>query len=246
MRISADMVSQAPQFTNTLKDREIDLRERKIPAIENLGTTLDQFDTYDFTNNEIRKLGGFPRFNRLQTLILINNLVSRIAPDLSETIPNLSDLNLKGNKIAQLGALRPLESCTKLVRLCLVGNPVFALENYRLCVIFLLPQLKLLDFERIKDEERRQAKEMFEGEAGAALLKDIAGKKVGGKADAADADAETNGASSAGSASGKAARSAVEIAKIKEAIANASSLEEVNALQEKLRDGSWGQMQVDQ
>lgn len=26
MRISADMVSQAPQFTNTLKDREIDLR----------------------------------------------------------------------------------------------------------------------------------------------------------------------------------------------------------------------------
>ncbi|KAK1327900.1 hypothetical protein QTO34_012809 [Cnephaeus nilssonii] len=33
----------------------------KIPVIENLGATLDQFDAIDFSDNEIRKLDGFPR-----------------------------------------------------------------------------------------------------------------------------------------------------------------------------------------
>eukprot|EP00038_Savillea_parva_P008217 m.175467 g.175467 ORF g.175467 m.175467 type:complete len:246 (+) comp13999_c0_seq1:315-1052(+) len=245
MRISADMIAQAPQFTNTLKDREIDLRERKIPAIENLGATLDQFDTYDFTNNEIRRLGGFPRFTRLQTLILINNRVSRISSDLGESIPNLSDLNLKNNNIATLGALRHLASCQKLVRLCLIGNPVFVAENYRAYLIHLLPQLRLLDFQRVKDEERRQSKALFEGEAGAALLEEIAGSaNVGGSGDAADGDAaESNGHKSGTSA--KSSKSAAEIKKIKEAIAKASTLEEVNALQEKLKEGGLEAMQVE-
>mmetsp|Transcript_4987 Transcript_4987/g.12918 ORF Transcript_4987/g.12918 Transcript_4987/m.12918 type:complete len:249 (-) Transcript_4987:211-957(-) len=248
MRISADMVARAPQFTNTLKDREIDLRGRRIPAIENLGTTLDQFDTYDFTNNDIRRLGGFPRLTRLQTLLLINNRITRIAPDLGGSVPNLSDLNLKGNNIAQLGALQPLASCAKLGRLCLIGNPVYALEHYRSYVIYLVPQIKLLDFQRVKDDERRQSKELFEGQAGAALLEEIAGTAqaaAAGKGDDADGATVANGDGGAAAGS-KAARTSAEVAKIKEAIANASSLEEVNALQQKLKDGSWGAMQVEQ
>ena len=42
----------------------------KVPVIENLGATLDQFDTIDLTDNEIRKLDGFPLLNRLSTLLL--------------------------------------------------------------------------------------------------------------------------------------------------------------------------------
>lgn len=56
MRITPDLVAQSPQFTNPLKDREIKLRAYKIPAIENLGATQDQFDTIDLSDNEIRKL----------------------------------------------------------------------------------------------------------------------------------------------------------------------------------------------
>lgn len=56
MRITPDLVAQSPQFTNPLKDREIKLRAYKIPAIENLGATQDQFDTVDLSDNEIRKL----------------------------------------------------------------------------------------------------------------------------------------------------------------------------------------------
>ena len=56
MRITPDLVAQSPQFTNPLNDREIKLRAYKIPAVENLGATQDQFDVIDLSDNEIRKL----------------------------------------------------------------------------------------------------------------------------------------------------------------------------------------------
>jgi U2 small nuclear ribonucleoprotein A' len=155
----------------------------------------------------------------------------------------LEDLNLKNNSIAQLALLKPLASCPKLVRLCLIGNPIFVAESYRLYVIHLIPQLKLLDFQKVKDEERRQSEALFEGEQGAALLKEIeAGAKGADKGD----DEETNGSSSngRGSHSNRSSRSTgpskEEVARIKLAIANAKTLEEVNALEEQLKGGTWG------
>ena len=47
----------------------------KIPVIENLGATLDQFDTIDFSDNDIHKLGGFPLLKRLKHLLLNNNRI---------------------------------------------------------------------------------------------------------------------------------------------------------------------------
>lgn len=43
--------------------------------IENLGATLDQFDAIDFSDNEIRKLDGFPLLRRLKTLLVNNNRI---------------------------------------------------------------------------------------------------------------------------------------------------------------------------
>lgn len=45
----------------------------RIPMIENLGATLDQFDSIDLSDNDIRKLDGFPFLKRLSTLILNHN-----------------------------------------------------------------------------------------------------------------------------------------------------------------------------
>nr|CAD7417078.1 unnamed protein product [Timema poppensis] len=47
----------------------------KIPVIENMGATLDQFDTIDLSDNDIRKLDGFPLLKRLKCLLLNNNRV---------------------------------------------------------------------------------------------------------------------------------------------------------------------------
>jgi len=48
----------------------------KIPVIENLGATLNQFDTIDLTNNDLRKLDGFPFLPKLKTLYLANNHIT--------------------------------------------------------------------------------------------------------------------------------------------------------------------------
>ena len=42
MRLTPDMIEEAAQFVNPLKERELDLRDRKIPVVENLAVTLDQ------------------------------------------------------------------------------------------------------------------------------------------------------------------------------------------------------------
>ena len=47
----------------------------KIPVIENLGATLDQFDTLDLSDNDIRKLDGFPLLKRMKMLLLNNNKI---------------------------------------------------------------------------------------------------------------------------------------------------------------------------
>lgn len=46
-----------------------------IPQIENLGATLDQFDTIDFSDNDLRKLDGFPYLPRIKSLLLNNNRI---------------------------------------------------------------------------------------------------------------------------------------------------------------------------
>lgn len=47
----------------------------KIPLIENMGATLDQFDTIDFSDNDIRKIDGFAYLKRLKNLIFNNNAI---------------------------------------------------------------------------------------------------------------------------------------------------------------------------
>lgn len=42
----------------------------------------DQFDTIDLSDNEIVKLENFPYLNRLGTLILNNNRITRINPNI--------------------------------------------------------------------------------------------------------------------------------------------------------------------
>lgn len=42
----------------------------------------DQFDTIDLSDNEIVKLENFPYLNRLGTLLLNNNRITRINPNI--------------------------------------------------------------------------------------------------------------------------------------------------------------------
>lgn len=228
-KLTADLVLVSPQFTNTIKDRELDLRGLKIPVIENLGGTLDQFDTIDFTDNDIKRLDGFPRLTRLKTVLLSNNRVSKIAEDLETNVPNLQHLVLNNNELSQLGDLNPLANLKSLTSISLIQNPVNALAHYRLYLIHLCPSLHLIDFQKVKDEERKQAKQMFEGKSGKKLKGEIV------KVSAAPSVVQV--VKPKAPAVGP---SALEVARIKTAIQQASSLQEVQALEQQLKAGTWG------
>ncbi|CAH8826323.1 unnamed protein product [Trichobilharzia szidati] len=161
VRITAEIVENAPQFTNAIKDRELDLRSYKFPAIENLGCTLDQFDTIDLSENEIRKLDGFPLLKRLKSIILTNNKIARIAEDFGQQLPNLVTLILTGNYLSDLKDLDPLSTCEKLDFLSLLHCPVTMRANYRLYVISRVSSLRFLDYRRVTQAERKLARSMF-------------------------------------------------------------------------------------
>ncbi|KAE8618370.1 hypothetical protein XENTR_v10009366 [Xenopus tropicalis] len=174
VKLTADLIEQAAQYTNAVRDRELDLRGYKIPVIENLGATLDQFDTIDCSDNEIRKLDGFPLLKRLKTLLLNNNRICRIGEGIEHALPNLTELILTNNSITELGDLDNLSPCKHLTYISLLRNPVTNKRHYRMYVIYKIPQVRVLDFEKVKQSEREEAANMFKGKRGAQLAKDIA------------------------------------------------------------------------
>lgn len=109
----------------------------------------------------------------LKLLLISKHFCRRIADHLEEYIPNLESLILTGNQIEDLGDVEPLISLEKLTTLSLLHNPVTAKQHYRLYLIYKLPQLKLLDFRKIKQKERDEAKVLFKSKKGKEIQKDI-------------------------------------------------------------------------
>uniref|UniRef100_A0A3Q4GEA4 Small nuclear ribonucleoprotein polypeptide A' n=1 Tax=Neolamprologus brichardi TaxID=32507 RepID=A0A3Q4GEA4_NEOBR len=225
VKLSAELIEQAAQYTNPVRDRELDLRGYKIPVLENLGATLDQFDTIDFSDNEVRKLDGFPLLKRLKTLLMNNNRICRIGENLEQSLPSLTELILTSNNIQELGDLDPLASVKTLTLLSLLRNPVTNKKHYRLYVINKIPQIRVLDFQKVKLKERQEAEKMFKGKLGAQLAKDIARRTKTFTPGVAVQLEKRMGPSQA------------DVEAIKNAIANASSLAEVERLKGMLQAG---------
>ncbi|KAJ8668556.1 hypothetical protein QAD02_010219 [Eretmocerus hayati] len=223
VKLTPELIQQSMQFINPVRDRELDLRGYKIPTIENLGATLDQFDTIDFSDNDIRKIDGFPYLKRIKTLFFNNNRIVRISEGLEQCIPNLETLMLTGNMIQDLADVEPLVPLQKLTNLCLLQNPITAKPHYRAYIVFKMPQLRLLDFKKIKQKEREEANTFFKTPRGKEVSREVLKK----------AKAQAQGANGID----KPTMSANERAKIREAISNATSLEEVQRLSKLLQAG---------
>ncbi|XP_052181558.1 U2 small nuclear ribonucleoprotein A' [Diospyros lotus] len=161
VRLTADLIWKSPHFFNAIRERELDLRGNKIPVIENLGATEDQFDTIDLSDNEIVKLENFPYLNRLGTLLVNNNRITRINPNIGEFLPKLHTLVLTNNRLTNLVEIDPLASFPNLQFLSLLDNNITKKPNYRLYVIHKLKSLRLLDFKKVKQKERLEAQNLF-------------------------------------------------------------------------------------
>ncbi|XP_037444570.1 U2 small nuclear ribonucleoprotein A'-like isoform X3 [Triticum dicoccoides] len=158
VRLSADLIWH---FFNAVKERELDLRGNKIAFIENIGATEDKFDMIDLSDDEIVKLENFPFMNRLGTLLINNNRITRINPNLGEFLHKMHTLVLTNNRLTSLAEIDPLASLPKLQFLSLLDNTVTKQLDYRLYVIHKLKHLRLLDFKIVKQQEKCEAAQKF-------------------------------------------------------------------------------------
>jgi U2 small nuclear ribonucleoprotein A' len=154
MKLTPELIAQAPSFVNAVQERQLDLRGHSIPAIENLGVTQDQHDCIDLTDNSITVLANLPLLKRLHTLLLANNRISSISSSLHLSAPNLTSLILTNNGIAELGDLEPLHQVHSLTYLSLLSNPVREKKYYREWLIHRIKNLRVLDFQRVRDSVR--------------------------------------------------------------------------------------------
>jgi U2 small nuclear ribonucleoprotein A' len=166
MRLTAELITQSLQFLNPVNDRELDLRGNKIALIENLGVTKDAFDTIDLSDNEIRKLENFPQLNRLKHLLISNNRLEAIEANTGTKLPNLESLILSNNYFRELNQLETLRNFKNLQSVSLLGNLVTKKDNYRFYVIYLVPSLRYVDFIKVRQGEREQARKIFQAQNG--------------------------------------------------------------------------------
>lgn len=96
----------------------------------------------------------------MRTLNLTNNHISKIE-NIAESFPNLENLVLIGNRLTDLTEIDNLSYSRNLTRVYLMENKVTQDPNYRFYVIHRLPNLKVLDFQRVKQEERDHAESLF-------------------------------------------------------------------------------------
>lgn len=187
---------------------------------------MDAYECIDLSDNDLIKLGNFPPMKRLHTLLLMNNRISRLAEDVFLPLPQLMSVTLTGNKLEKLVDLEPLTKMPTLERLSLLENPVTKVKHYRPYMINKCSKtLRILDFNRIKDKERKAAALLFAGDRGRRLLEEIAPPRT-----VKDTVSLTPNDAKSGP-------SPEVIERIKKAIAEAETIEEVTRLERALKSG---------
>lgn len=253
VRLTAEMVRTAPQGLNCLGDWELDLRGRRLVDIAALAPVAGRYDAIDLSRNFLPALSGFPFAPRLRHLHVPRNRIAAIGPGFADAVPALESLLLTDNGLASLAAARLSEELARLpclTLLCLRGNPVTRTPNYRLAVIAALPGVRVLDFVRVRDAERRAARRFFGGamavDGGGGERAPASAGEGGGGGGAAGGDggrgtprAAASAADGGGGGGGGAAAS-VSVAdreRLRRMIAAAESIEEVDALEAALKSG---------
>jgi len=229
MRLTAELIQKAAQYLNAINEFHCDLRGYKITVLENITATNDQFGTIDFTDNEVTKVPQFPKLRRLRTLLFSNNRITKIENGFGDNISQLESLVLTNNKISNFSEIDHIATCKTLLRLALIENPISKDKNYRLYTIFKIPSLRVLDFQKIKQKERIEARKMF----ATGVDSEMFNKEV------EEIEPASKRAKVEEEASAQSIEERERVMKIKAAIEKAKTIEEVSRLENILKSGDF-------
>jgi acidic leucine-rich nuclear phosphoprotein 32 family protein A/C/D len=140
-------------FLYLKKIKELNLDNSKAAAINGLTSEFVELETLSLKSMGLTSLKGFPALPKLRSLELNDNCISDGLDSLL-VCPNLTHLNLSGNKLDQLDALKPLNQLAHLTHLKLHNGEIEMKEDYRDEVFKLLGNnLKYLDGFDVNEQE---------------------------------------------------------------------------------------------
>ncbi|XP_061597954.1 acidic leucine-rich nuclear phosphoprotein 32 family member E isoform X3 [Cololabis saira] len=113
--------------------------------IEGLTGEFKELEFLSMVNVGLSSLTKLPSLPKLRKFELSDNNLSGSLETLAEKCPNLTYLNLSGNKIKELSTLEALQNLKNLQSLDLFNCEITSLEDYRESVFELLPQVTYLD-----------------------------------------------------------------------------------------------------
>ncbi|XP_070691296.1 acidic leucine-rich nuclear phosphoprotein 32 family member E-like isoform X2 [Pempheris klunzingeri] len=133
--------------------------------VEGLTDEYSELEVLSMVNVGLTSLSRLPSLPKLRKLEVSDNTISGGLDTLAEKCPNLTYLNLSGNKIKELSAIDGL-NLKNLKSLDLYSCEVSTLDDYRESVLELLPQLTYLDGYDQEDNEAPDSDHDDEDEAG--------------------------------------------------------------------------------
>ncbi|XP_039271760.2 uncharacterized protein LOC120346156 [Styela clava] len=111
-------------------------------------------------HNSILEISGIETLKRLQAIDLSGNRIASLSG--LENHDLLSDIDLEDNQIGNIDEIEHITKLELLRKLNLMRNPIGTLEEYRLHVLFRVPQLVELDHYHVKVEEKISAVNLFD------------------------------------------------------------------------------------
>ncbi|XP_044062688.1 acidic leucine-rich nuclear phosphoprotein 32 family member E-like isoform X1 [Siniperca chuatsi] len=121
--------------------------------VESLTDEYTGLEILSMVNVGLTSLSKLPSLPKLRKLEVSDNAISGGLDALAEKCPNLTYLNLSGNKIKELSSVEVLQNLKNLKSLDLYSCEVSTLDDYREGVFELLPQLTYLDGYDQEDNE---------------------------------------------------------------------------------------------
>uniref|UniRef100_A0A1A9WNZ6 U2A'/phosphoprotein 32 family A C-terminal domain-containing protein n=1 Tax=Glossina brevipalpis TaxID=37001 RepID=A0A1A9WNZ6_9MUSC len=131
---------------------ELNLDNCRSTSIVGLTDEYTALESLSLINVGLTTLKGFPKLPNLRKLELSDNRISN-GLNYLHTSPKLQYINLSGNKIKDLEALKPLKEFKQLTVLDLFNNEATQSDNYREKIFEMIPSLKFLDGFDIHDVE---------------------------------------------------------------------------------------------
>ncbi|XP_041094957.1 acidic leucine-rich nuclear phosphoprotein 32 family member E isoform X1 [Polyodon spathula] len=160
-RISLELRSRTPLEVTELV---VDNCRSSDGEVEGLTDDFKELEFLSMVNVGLSSLAKLPTLSKLRKLELSDNSISGGLEALSEKCPNLTYLNLSGNKIQDLSTVKALHSLKNLKSLDLFNCDITSLEEYRESVFDLLPQISYLDGFDQEDSEAPDSEEGGEAE----------------------------------------------------------------------------------